>query len=254
MEGKYKKNFIDQVVCKIDFSRSQPEEILFSGDIEKAIIDSSFSRKGIDRVIKNETVNINVKKSDDASSLSHQSETFIVKQYFYSDNDNSLSLSKNYLFFNYKQHIAFNDFKDSFKNIIDVIYKNIPSLITKRLGLRYINVFRLNDFKKKYFKQDISSQYSPCFSGDDSINILRGLTLHELKIKNTIMRFEYGLFNPKYPSVMLNKDFKLDYDCYTEELLDDSLKHIEYIEKVHTNIIDMFECSITDELRKVLNK
>ena len=67
-----------------------------------------------------------------------------------------------------------------------------------------------------------------------------------------LLKIQYGMNNPDYPALIRSKEFILDYDAFYEGSQDKE-SIIENLERFHSKIEDMFEKSITDELRKVMS-
>jgi len=75
----------------------------------------------------------------------------------------------------------------------------------------------------------------------------------ELDLSDMRVRFQYGMHNPDYPSVIRRKQFILDYDAYREETqTGDELER--NLMRFHSKIQELFEQSITDELRRIMNE
>ena len=73
----------------------------------------------------------------------------------------------------------------------------------------------------------------------------------EIAEDNYSVLFQFGMFNPEYPNPIARKEFILDYDCYTEEEM--SITDIpETIEDLHKAEKELFELSISDELRCIM--
>ena len=71
----------------------------------------------------------------------------------------------------------------------------------------------------------------------------------ELNYGESMLRFQYGIFNKDYPAVNKQYSFLLDTDVYAQgvfEIHDLKLKLSEF----HSKAKDIFEEAITDELRK----
>ena len=66
------------------------------------------------------------------------------------------------------------------------------------------------------------------------------------------LTFRYGMFNPDYPNRLRRNSFALDYDCYSLETFDDANEIIRYIERAHGMIQNLFEKSITENMRKAM--
>jgi len=121
-----------------------------------------------------------------------------------------MSLSVDYL-----KYESFNKLKgDLFQYSIQ--WRNFfPISEIERLGLRYVNNINLDEINplnwKKYINSNLTSSLK--FVKDRNL-ISRAFHNLELKYEDMNIRFQYGLHNPDYPSIIKEKEFILDYDAY----------------------------------------
>lgn len=152
---------------------------------------------------------------------------------------------------NYKDYSNFEKLILKTMNIFLGVYKNI---VINRFGLRYINQINLDE-KNLYdwTKYMVSNLITNIDFIQEKTSLRRAMTFLEIAVDDEIkLRIQYGIFNSTYPGKLLNKEFVLDYDCFTDvqfnkEQLKDKIKTFNGI------ITEYFEKSIKDEFRKVLN-
>ena len=67
------------------------------------------------------------------------------------------------------------------------------------------------------------------------------------------LRYQFGMHNPDYPAPIKKKSFILDLDAYYQGIQDkDEIQ--KNLDKYHDKIQEVFELSITDKLRTILNE
>lgn len=76
--------------------------------------------------------------------------------------------------------------------------------------------------------------------------------MNEYRIGEMTMNFRYGMFNPEYPNLLRKNDFVLDFDFFSDDVIDSSDGIIHVLDKGHNEIQALFERSITDSLREVM--
>lgn len=74
----------------------------------------------------------------------------------------------------------------------------------------------------------------------------------EYRIDEMTMNFRYGMYNPEYPNYLKKNDFVLDFDFFSNEIIDSSDVILQLLNKGHDEIQSLFEQSITDSLREVM--
>ena len=79
------------------------------------------------------------------------------------------------------------------------------------------------------------------------------MALDEYYYDDMHLNFRYGMFNSNYPNPIKEMEFALDFDCYCDEALNGISNIIEHINTGHEKIQNLFEESITDALRGVMN-
>ena len=64
------------------------------------------------------------------------------------------------------------------------------------------------------------------------------------------MTFTYGIPNSIFPSKISRKEFLLDFDCYTENIEEDSV--LQHLKIFHNKIQQFFEYCIKEKLRNLM--
>lgn len=76
----------------------------------------------------------------------------------------------------------------------------------------------------------------------------------EYRVDEMTMNFRYGMFNPEYPNYLKKNDFALDYDFFSDNVIDSVDEIFQVIDRGHYEIQVLFEHSITDSLREVMQR
>lgn len=250
----YKRSFLAQVIIRIDFLQIVPNEIIFQEDIEKAI-KKYFPISGKYQVVKINTINVSFNSKNAKADATGSMQEGLQREYFDNDGQNRIILSNQVIIFEINKYTRFADHLIGIKEILYSVVLN-AKISTRRTGVRYINLFPSKDItiRKNFFKPEIAACLSLKPEHEDGIVLTRSMHLSEYHIGDLIMNFRYGMFNPEYPGKLRLNDFSLDYDCSTEDLFTSSEEIMNCIIKGHDAIQKMYENSILDALRKIMNE
>jgi len=246
----YKKNFLTLVIVRIDFASP-------IGDLNKKI-SAKFDKKALKLFpIKEDAHNIvetTLKLTKNGSKIAEEK---VNKLWIFHDRkkEKKLELSPTHLDIVLEKYSKYEELKETFIKIVDVLIDEVEDIIIKRFGLRYINEISINDKTEltnwgKYLNENLLSIFKIPGNKDQILRVV-----HNLIIKYDIFSlvFRYGMFNPDFPAEIKKKIFVLDYDAYYEGLLD-SKDIPKYLDSFHKKINILFEKNITDELRKKMGK
>ncbi len=244
----YRKNYLAEVVARIDFA--SPIEALSSEVLPQdihAAIKKHYSIYEPGKITEH-----GVRITDEAV-VSNKKE---ISQWVYhgEDRDKSIIVSANSFVVTFKKYHDYGDFKD---NIIEPLQKIIElekDVQIKRTGLRFVNIYseiiQSFDQIKTYFHPMISSSFSELV---DPEICSRNFLVTEYIYDEIKLRMQSGIYNPDYPARIKKYDFIIDLDAYID------IPHItsnveSLINDVHCKIQEMFEKCITDKLRGVLDE
>ena len=178
----------------------------------------------------------------------------IQREYFTNDGVNKLVLSNKFIVFEINKYSSFEVHKQWFQSILlEFFQRNRVS--ANRTGIRYINMFQQPRVKlqKKFFTQEIAaSLYTKFIETSSGPRMIRSIHMNEYRIGEMTMNFRYGMFNPEYPNLLRKNDFVLDFDFFSDDVIDSSDGIIHVLDKGHNEIQALFERSITDSLREVM--
>ena len=242
---KYWKDFLKQVIVRIDFA--EPLAIPKKGPSTKIIA-----------ALKKEypVPQLDVKQIKEvAITLSGQPrETFreIREWNYHSKKRNKRAvITKECMLIEFTKYNSFEVLRNDFFSFVDALYADFKEVQVKRLGLRYIDEIELKEPNPtewdKYFDKNLLCSLKIV---DDPSTLVRSLHIIEQKFDDeSRIRFQFGIPNPDYPAPIHRKIFLLDTDVYCSLLLtQEEIK--QYIDTFHNRCIDIFERLITDEFRK----
>lgn len=250
-EIKYKKNFLDTVIFRMDFS-----DILLLKDS----IEASF-QEGVKSIFPKLTTNFcsayTGMFSPTVVNVGHEN----IKLYEFSNSSMGLSLkiSYNSLVLETKKYIDFEKFTDVLQKILSEFNKFYTGYEINRIGLRFINLIRITSKSPLEWSDYIDSKLL------ESINFAKNLTgdncylnrcMNQLSFRfknDNSLTFNYGIYNSEWPAQITQNEFILDFDAYTTCLDISEDIQSKYLIPFHDIIQESFEKGITKKLRKVMN-
>lgn len=250
----YRNSFLHQVIVRIDFLQFVPTNMTFSESIEKEIL-RIFPRRGKDQIIRFNSINVVFDQNNNGlPNANGKVLEGIQREYFTNDGVNKLVLSNKFIVFEINKYSSFEVHKQWFQSILlEFFQRNRVS--ANRTGIRYINMFQQPRVKlqKKFFTQEIAaSLYTKFIETSSGPRMIRSIHMNEYRIGEMTMNFRYGMFNPEYPNLLRKNDFVLDFDFFSDDVIDSSDGIIHVLDKGHNEIQALFERSITDSLREVM--
>lgn len=244
---KYKKNYLNQVVARVDFlspinsiNRELPSEII-------SVIKDFFPIAEPQEVLE---IGLQLGKEAPEKQSKIMQWKFLGKE-----REKELDIDEKSMFIVFKNYKSFEDLQIPFIRITDSLFNTYKDIQTKRLGLRYINRIDISENYPLNWRPYINKELLSVFNipiPEDKLKIARVLQFLELNYGNFMLRFGFGMHNPDYPAQIKKKIFTLDYDASYEGFLNKE----EISEKLpifHSEIKKFFELSITDKLRKKMN-
>lgn len=238
------------MIIRLDFMNYIESNVVFNEKIQQ-LIQRNFSRKGMQQIIKFHTMDLIL---DNDKTTTNKDFREGLQQEFKDFQDNKLIISNKFLILTINNYSRY---EDEINKILPV-FKELMSngdLMLNRVGIRYINIFDDNKMKpqKNYFNSQIASFMDTRNRNNELIKPIRVMALNQYNVDNMRLDFRYGQYNKEYPRPINNTSFVLDYDCYSEELIENCEDLERCILQGHKAIQFLFEDSITDKLRKVMN-
>lgn len=227
---------------RVDFLQFIPTETAFKDNIAKEVL-RIFPYREKDQIIRF--------KSSDYNDGALEG---IQKTCVSDDGKNKVSLSNKYIIFQIKNYCGFEAHMRWFQSILFQFFQT-NNVTAKRVGVRYINIFDSSKIRlrKNFFAPEIAaSLYTKIPGNDDELKLTRSIHTTEYSVDDMILKFRYGMYNPEYPNVLRKNDFTLDYDFFTNDMIDSADEILRVVNKGHHEIQVLFERSITDSLREVM--
>jgi uncharacterized protein (TIGR04255 family) len=244
---QYKNNYLTDVIFRIDFDKPVTRSKKSVDDFHNLVKDI-FPRK---EIVQRTTLQAQIVTQRDGNKFTQSQQK--VTDYRFTDEDQKKtlmlepSMDINLVFKVYKNST---ELKQVINLIIDATIKIYGDIKIKRTGLRYINDITIPEGNSFDWAPFINrSLISSLGFRSENDKLSRSMGVMELIRDSHKVLFQFGMYNPEYPNYITRKTFALDYDCYTEALLNAS-EIKETIEMLQKDEENLFERSIENGLRE----
>lgn len=245
----YSKNFLKSVVVRIDFNQTELK------DVNKYLLtlkDRFVNQKK--ETGHNAEVRLDVK--DGVPNTSHTDTEFNVWKLSDSDESVLAVFTPTFLLIEYKKYRNSKQLLADIQTVFDTFIEhfNIPTL--NRVGMLYSNLITVGHNTNPttwgdYINGDLLGGIS--FAKKNSFEFSRNMGQIIKHGNENDVRFDFGIWNRDFPNQVARKEFVLEYDCYSNIELDASdVKMSELIESYNSQIDELFEASIKDKLRALM--
>jgi len=245
--SKYRRNFIRSAIIKLDFYDNLP----LNKELPQSLIESALKNYPIF-----EPKPFIHKKYDFSNGGMKEAETSEGTAWIFhgKNREKSLTIEQASIGANYSRYSSFNELKSEFFSVLDKINELYPEVRINRSGLRYINSIELDEKNPINWSKYLNSNLLSIFRiPEDKKIISRAFHNLELKYDDMSIRFQYGMHNPDYPSIIRKKVFILDFDAYISA--EHNINEVPAnIDRYHDKIEQLFENSIKDGLRAKMNE
>ncbi|HBZ65753.1 MAG TPA: hypothetical protein DEO70_02875 [Bacteroidales bacterium] len=238
----YKNTPIKRVIIKIDFLGRVAE---LNDNLPLPIADvikQSFPIAEAKDVVARELQISNEKVTENNKN--------VREWHFHTEERNAtLIIEEDFFAIQINHYISFEKIMLVLKEIKDIFFTQYPKLLSRRLGIRFINEINLNEKNPFDWKKYINPKLTSIFEATQNpSNIIRAFHNLEVKYDDILLKFQYGMHNQDYPATIKKKTFILDLDASFSGILKQHEIDI-YLLKQHSIIQKQFEYSITDKLR-----
>ena len=245
--AKYKNDFLDRVIVRLDFDTTLP----FSKSKPPIGIYEPLKERF---PITEEKKVIGQQLSISPQGTSQKNFETLEWVYYGLNRKKSLKITPDHIVIEYLNYEYYEQLKEDFSAVIDELFNKHGKLNGSRLGFRYIDNIELSpenptDFDK-YIKPSLNMNLDIV---NDRSKLSRVFHIMEFNYGNSNLRFQYGILNPDYPATIKKKIYTLDFDMYTNRLLNKS-EVIETLDEFHEKLTSSFEDVITDALRELMGK
>lgn len=245
----YNKNFLADVIFRIDFA---PITALVQGEEPTAFEEKINSIYSIKEPLKQ----VGFRVENNNGELRGMSMEETIWNYKTQDGKVTVELKADFLVVNFKKYVNMLDLKEKVATILEAFFSSYEVTQIERLGLRYVDRIVLPEDTSlfdwsRYLKQNLIKNLDFI---EDKNQLRRAMQSFELSLENdTNLNFKCGIFNSWYPDRLLQKEFFLDTDCYTQIAFSKTDINNK-LDKFHEICSKFFEDSITQEFRdEVLN-
>lgn len=237
-------NFLTDVILKFYFKNDIFVSDKIIDDLTKITLNENELKH---EAVQNSSFQINF---DTNSQTFSQKSTKI--HFFKNKFGDAIVIEPNSLAINLKKYT-------SYKELIKIVNKVVPTFkenndeLTK-LGLRYINQITSREGNTFVWDSYISPELteSAKFVTEDKQYLARNIGQMVFNKSDYTLVFAYGWFNRHFPNPIGEKEFILDYDCYSENISNLSEAN-SLIETLHNEIKGMFLKSIGDKLKEEIS-
>ncbi len=242
---KYKKDFLKEVIVRIDFDTPLP--IAIKGPA-KNIYDTVKERFPIteEKKVMGKELLIGPDVTKERSIESKE------WHYYGINREKHLTITPNMMVIEYNKYKYYEMLREDFLSVSDALFNAYPRLQVKRLGLRYIDNIDIPGGNPtewdKYLKPELNTIFT---IAENKETISRAFHVLEFNYGEDFLRFQFGMFNPDYPAPIKKKIYTLDYDMYVTKLLDKT-DIGETLDHFHEKVNRFFEEIITGNLRKIM--
>lgn len=154
-----------------------------------------------------------------------------------------------------KSFTNFDDFFKEFSTIFQAFEEIYGVAEFTRVGLRYINEIELNEGSALdwdgYLSKDVIGAAKFRIPKDFSLSrsMHQIVSIHD----DVTLVSNFGIYNPDFPAAIARRQFILDFDCYITGAVgrDEMLRRVKELNKVCE---DSFEGSVEARLREVMGK
>lgn len=250
MVEHYSKNFINEVILKMDFFHSINVEDFIDEFFEN--INEKFKFKDIK---SDPQISINITNQEGKINTTFQpSAWYFFQTEDVNDSPYVIEVTKDYILVDFRANIKKYERFEIFGEYIDILINSLSIFkidSVKSMGLRYINTISCNEGNPLIWGNIISEKLllTDLLKTYDSPSRLMHNFLFE---KNDFrINFTFGIFNTEFPNPIARKEYILDFDC----LCYDDLNIYEVkdtVEDMHSTIYELFDENITDSFKNYL--
>mgnify|MGYP005812719527 CR=1 FL=1 len=248
-ETKYRKNFLKQVIARVDFLSPLPGvDVAIPPRIAELAI-------GMFPIAEPRDAFTQEYEFSPQGVKAAKEERFKEWLFHGRERTKTLTVGRQMLIVEHKSYDTYEVIKDEFIRVLNRVAE-LEGAQPSRLGLRYVNVIEFPDEPRPtdwsaYLAPQLLSlfQFPP---EQDRTALSRVFHNIEFAFDTFNLRYRLGMHNPDYPARIRQKLFVLDLDAYIKSAVDiKSVAHL--LDDFHSTIQRYFEQSITADLRRIMN-
>lgn len=243
----YKRNYLDKVIVRVDFlSPISSIESTLPQQLSQIIL-ARFPISEPKQAIAQE---LQISQSQEVST---QKKSFTEWYFHGRSHEKTLVVIAGSIFAIYDKYESYENVRDEFIGIVKAFFSSFKEAQASRVGLRYINKVHFPEGDPFDWGKYIAPQMLALLSfPKDKTCLSRMFHNLEFAFDECNVRYQFGLHNPDYPAKIRQKVFLLDLDAYYQGAIDPADMEVE-LANYHDRIQELFEMSITNELREKMN-
>lgn len=243
----YEKPFLKEVIARIDFV--SPLE-----GVDKSLPSKLANVASESFPISEPTDGIAQELQFAGEEVRHTKTHFKQWNFFGKEREKQFSITPNFLSVSYFRYSTYEKLKADYCAVVNAVRTAFPDVRAARFGLRYINTIAPQGVAspiiwEQLIKADLIKTMA-VFNQPDTLT--RFIHVAELRHREIDIRFQFGLPNPDYPALIKRPLFVLDLDGRVGNAHNLS-ESLQYMDQAHERIQQLFEESITDQLREHMN-
>jgi len=255
----YKRNFLSQVLLKVNFkdSISAINDALISIGKEILIKDFGGEVNLEKRIQKQVEFPLSADNSVPAAKVIS---TGLAAVYKIPKENLTIELFPEHFLIHTDKFSNFREFKDNFLRIYRLISPKIEKIEYSRVGLRYINIFTGSEFNIQscsdwddYFECAFRPNYTDKKCLIEKFTPRRLWNQYFYSDDDLRVQIRTGLWNSNYPGVINPLDFTVDIDCSLETIITMS-DLLEKVDGMNDVSYSFFESIISDKTKEILIK
>jgi uncharacterized protein (TIGR04255 family) len=237
----YKKNFLRQVIFNINFDNIEILKITL--DQKLLTICQDVTKASL---IESKSTQVSFRGGDLAVDTSY------ISTWEFNGESIQIKIQSNFLQVINLKYTNHKDYHEKIKLVYDTLI-SIYSPNVMRTSFRYVNNISFPTGETFDFKKYINPSLLTPTQDFVSEGLSRSIGLMTINSQEITTNFTYGFINPEFPNKIAKREFILDFEAIMNPNGQiSSIKDI--LEKLRTKVNHLFEKSILEDLRKLMNK
>ena len=241
----YNNSFLKAVILRVDFPTPVPS---LTNELPVKLANAALERFPIQEPRKTRSHELMVSPE----KIQHTQSEAIEWHFHGRQRDKTLTIGPTVLLVNRGRYSTYEELREEFDAVLKTLFSLEPEIEGSRLGLRYINQIEIGDDEPLRWSKYIDNRLLGLFDRfTDPTVLTRAMHVVEFQHGEIGLKFQFGMPNPDFPSPIRRRQFVLDFNGYVQgpQGLEELSSNIE---AAHERIQDLFEQSITDDLREAM--
>lgn len=241
----YRKSFLKEVILRLDFG-SKVEAFLRA--LPQKVATAALKRFPLSEPQKAQFQEVTFS----GSTVQTRTEDSMQWVYHGKNREKTLTITPDTFLITNRAYVSYESFLDDFNTVLKAVFEANKDLSVARVGLRYINVLDIQETDPLAWASYLNEEMLGIIDMHKDANALtRVFHIVEFNYDGQHVKFQFGIANPDYPALIKRKQFVLDIDSYFTGALSEEDIH-GCVDKAHDRIQQLFEESITDKTRALM--